>query len=376
MDYNIVKVESQLLCIAFAIVFLKFSPDSFEKKSHKIYLAGCLSLVASIAEIIRILCAKSSSLSHISCIVYFSVFSIIEYLWTNYCFDEFKINNKALKFLTVIPAASVIIPVLISFNTGWVYYIDEYGKLYCGEGYYILLINYLYVVFGVCFGLYVAQKSENKRKGNECIKISLCSLPTLLGAAQITVFPEGISVASFTVLLSLFILHGILQKKKTVTDNLTELPNRYGMDEEIEEQLKQYKRDKEDSFYIIVCDLDNFKTINDSWGHPEGDRALKLIAESLENVSLSYNSEVFRIGGDEFVIITDTSESGLAKQICNAVKKSLDDIDFRDDFDIRMSMGVALYDGTCSVTELISGADKKLYQAKKNKKQQGDGSHQ
>lgn len=157
------------------------------------------------------------------------------------------------------------------------------------------------------------------------------------------------------------------QYNKIRVDNLTKLYNRYGMDVELKEQLRQYEREHEDSFYIISCDLDNFKHINDTWGHLEGDRALVLIAATLSKVAKKFRSNVFRIGGDEFVIITDKSEKGLADDITAALKEELDNIEFRDDFDIKMSIGVALYDGETPVNELLNNADKKMYEAKKNK---------
>jgi hypothetical protein len=92
--------------------------------------------------------------------------------------------------------------------------------------------------------------------------------------------------------------------------------------------------------------MDNFKHINDTWGHLEGDRALKLIGSTLFDIAKANNSTAFRFGGDEFVIITDKSEEGLSEKICDEVKNALDNLSFRDDFAIRMSMGVALYDGT------------------------------
>jgi two-component system cell cycle response regulator len=160
-------------------------------------------------------------------------------------------------------------------------------------------------------------------------------------------------------------MFAIEQNNKIKVDNLTKLYNRYGMDAELKEQLRQYEREHSDSFYIIACDLDNFKHINDTWGHPEGDRALILVATTLAKVCKRFSSNVFRIGGDEFVIITDTSEEGLALDITNAIKNELDNIDFRSDFDIGMSIGVALYDGITAIDELLNNADKKLYEAKK-----------
>lgn len=166
--------------------------------------------------------------------------------------------------------------------------------------------------------------------------------------------------------MSFFVLK--YQYNKITLDNLTGLHNRFGMDEEIREQLHQYAKDKNDSFYMIVCDLDNFKYINDRWGHNEGDRALILISSALLRVSEEFDSEVFRIGGDEFVIITDTSEEGLAENIVDRIKKELDMIDFRDDFDIKMSMGISFYDGKTHIKDLLECADKKMYEAKKKTK--------
>ncbi len=175
------------------------------------------------------------------------------------------------------------------------------------------------------------------------------------------------NACTYIVVFALVFSFAINQYNKTRIDNLTKLYNRYGMDAELREQLRQYEKENTDSFYIIACDLDNFKHINDTWGHLEGDRALVLVARALSKVGKKFNSSVFRIGGDEFVIITDTSEKDLATNITTEIKKELDNIQFRDDFDIKMSIGHALYDGSLTIDELLGSADKKLYESKKNK---------
>lgn len=168
-------------------------------------------------------------------------------------------------------------------------------------------------------------------------------------------------------ILTFFVVVGfsIYQYKKIIVDELTGLYNRYGMDAEVERQLGQYRRKSTDSFYVIACDLDNFKHINDEWGHHEGDRALVLIADALAKVGKRFSSGVFRIGGDEFVIITDTSEEGLATEVAEALEEELDNVNFRDDFEIKISIGYALYDDKTPIKELLKKADKKMYEAKK-----------
>ena len=171
-------------------------------------------------------------------------------------------------------------------------------------------------------------------------------------------------------ILTFFVVVGfcIYQYNKIIVDELTGLYNRYGMDAEVEKQLRQYKRKSTDSFYVIACDLDNFKHINDEWGHAEGDRALVLIADALSKAGKKFSSGVFRIGGDEFVIIADTSEEGLATEVAKAVEDELDNVDFRDEFEIEISIGFALYDGKTPIKELLKKADKKMYEAKKESK--------
>ncbi len=187
----------------------------------------------------------------------------------------------------------------------------------------------------------------------------------IFGALSFFGLMQGINAPAYVVTLLVIISFAIEQYDKIRIDNLTKLYNRYGMDMELKEQLRQYKRENTDSFYIIACDLDKFKQINDTWGHLEGDRALVLVANALARVGKRFNSSVFRIGGDEFVIITDKSDKGLAQQITVAIEKELDSVHFRDDFNIEMSIGVALYDSKTSITELLNSADKRLYEAKR-----------
>lgn len=233
-----------------------------------------------------------------------------------------------------------------------------------------LYVKNISVVLGVCFDIAAALlwcKYTLRINSRAKSVIARCAVTLCISALAICSEYSGLNLHTCILLLAMIASFALDQYNKIRMDNLTKLYNRYGMDVELKEQLRQYEREHEDSFYIISCDLDNFKHINDTWGHIEGDRALVLIAQTLSKVAKKFRSNVFRIGGDEFVIITDKSEKGLADDITAALKVELDNIDFRDDFDIKMSIGVALYDGVTPVSELLNNADKKMYEAKKNK---------
>ena len=235
------------------------------------------------------------------------------------------------------------------------------------------------IVKGVCFFAIIVMWLLNviKECKNETdtptksivIPQLIYAIPALVFTTYTLTAGGGYIPAAYGVSMSLMVSIIDRQNKILFTDNLTKLQNRYGMDEEIEVQLDQYEKNPKDSFYTIVCDLDNFKTINDTWGHLEGDRALKLVANTLTDVAKKYDSTAFRMGGDEFVIITDKSNPGLADEICAEIAQRFENLNFRDDFEIKMSMGVSLYDGKHSIEQLIQSADSILYEMKRKGKE-------
>ena len=249
-------------------------------------------------------------------------------------------------------------------------FLQKVTGIYNEESYILNLLN---IAFGICCALTIYFWGEYafgmKRRSITIPKrLLMLSGALIFGCLSYFSLRYKTNAVLFVNTLAMMVVFVVSQYNKIRIDNLTKLYNRYGMDEEIREQLQQYKHDRNNSFYIIACDLDNFKHINDTWGHQEGDRALVLIATALSKVGKIFDSKVFRIGGDEFIIITDTSEENLATEVVDAVKSELDNISFRDDFDIEMSMGVTLYDGLTHIDELLNNADKKLYQTKKSKK--------
>lgn len=154
------------------------------------------------------------------------------------------------------------------------------------------------------------------------------------------------------------------------TDELTKLKNRRGFFILAEQQLKLSNRNQQ-GIYMLYTDIDNFKEINDTFGHKEGDKVLKEIARILrENYRTS--DIISRIGGDEFVVIPiQTSRSGVnvvIERFQNAL--ALHNEKIKRNYDISVSTGVAYYDpiSPCSLDELLSKADKTMYRDKERKK--------
>lgn len=146
-------------------------------------------------------------------------------------------------------------------------------------------------------------------------------------------------------------------------DTLTNLPNRSMFRERLDQAL-----DEATDLAIFSLDLDRFKAVNDSWGHPAGDWLLKCVAERLQRCLRNETDVVARFGGDEFVIIqSNTKGAGdaekLARRIVDIIGRP-----FRDksrDMHIGISLGIALFpnDGRDADT-LLKNADMALYRAK------------
>jgi len=159
-------------------------------------------------------------------------------------------------------------------------------------------------------------------------------------------------------------------------DGLTGIANRRHLDAMFSKELSRAKRHAQPLTFILA-DIDFFKIYNDHYGHVQGDECLKLVASTL-NKSLRRPSElVARYGGEEFCMLlpnTDTKGAKLvAEKLVNVVRSlEIQHAGINEHAIITMSFGVVsvIPDRKITVKSLIQQADNKLYQAKKNGRDQ------
>ena len=156
------------------------------------------------------------------------------------------------------------------------------------------------------------------------------------------------------------------------TDSLTGLYNRRYFNHVYERELKRAKRDKTYITFMML-DIDYFKQYNDTYGHVEGDFALKSVAKVLKDTLKRPSDYVFRLGGEEFgVLVSGTNESDsatLARQICQAVEaRGLVHEKSKTSDVVTISIGVVccVADDALDDEVLISKADEMLYTAKES----------
>ena len=158
-----------------------------------------------------------------------------------------------------------------------------------------------------------------------------------------------------------------LLRKQVTRDPMTQLYNYQHFYEVLHKEIYRSIRYKF-ALSVILADIDNFKAVNDTYGHLAGDRAIKFVADCLKN-SLRESDYAARYGGEEFAIILPETPLEGAVTVAERIRKEIESLKIRYEdksIAITLSFGVtsAPFGERISAKELVSKADKALYQAK------------
>lgn len=152
-------------------------------------------------------------------------------------------------------------------------------------------------------------------------------------------------------------------------DALTGLYNRQKFNDIFTKEIRRSRR-YGNFLSVILFDIDNFKVINDTYGHDAGDDVLKKIAEII-SINLRQTDSLVRWGGEEFIVLLPETDLETASNVAQKLLESLAVLTF--DFmqkNITASFGVATLNETDTEVSLINRADEALYEAKRNGKNQ------
>lgn len=161
-------------------------------------------------------------------------------------------------------------------------------------------------------------------------------------------------------------LESYLLYNEALEDQLTGLKNRRGMHAHYERQIVPLLKTKKAS--IIMCDIDHFKHVNDTWGHNAGDAILKHVASTFTS-SVGVDDGVFRWGGEEFILLLPGKNLDEAADFAETLRKTIEAsiCHFEDlDLSVTMSFGVNELDSSLSTEENVKLVDEKLYYAKEH----------
>ena len=275
--------------------------------------------------------------------------------------------------LPFIPFFAMILLALSTPWTGWLFSITEDGELVRG----FMYIPFMVIIMGDLLlssvrATVLAFRPENEANKELCLLVAFYGLPILIGGLLRAFFVSLPSVALGTSIS--VILFFVMQIREQVSmDTLTGINNRKQGERFFIRQiqaLNQKEGETEGGLYFFMADLDKFKSINDIYGHAEGDNALVVTAEALREACAKYADKCMlcRFGGDEFVLggmfWSDEQAEGFCTMLKVAVAKKCAEKSLP--YTISLSIGYERYRKEFKTLKgLLTAADKKMYERKR-----------
>ena len=228
--------------------------------------------------------------------------------------------------------------------------------------YLILFLYFIYSLFLV----------DTSKKGGLHLRffpVYYFVIPCMLGTV-IQGMVYGITIGWTSVAIAFIFVSIQTQSLNALVDPLSGLYNRRYMDCII----SQFKQNMKYCIYGIMIDVNDFKRINDVYGHSKGDDAIRAIGMILTD-SIPDNGLAIRYAGDEFIVFIRTDREEFVQKIMGQVEENVEKFNSLEEepFRISLAMGYSRYEPSSgNVEQFLSAMDEKMYEAKKQHYQQGN----
>jgi diguanylate cyclase (GGDEF)-like protein len=156
-------------------------------------------------------------------------------------------------------------------------------------------------------------------------------------------------------------------RSKSITDELTKLYNRREIEKNLDYLFVKANSNIHYKFSVIMCDLDDFSKVNNSFGHQTGDKVLTKVSNIFKK-NIRDSDICGRWGGEEFIILSPDTSIKEAYHLAERLREALEESDFDEVKTVTASFGVSSFSIDDNRDDLITRADKRLYKAKENGK--------
>jgi diguanylate cyclase (GGDEF)-like protein len=205
-----------------------------------------------------------------------------------------------------------------------------------------------------------------------CTMLARIPLEPRVPAPPFLLFLRELTIVEITLLAFSFLAVQQAESKRLVHDEarqdvLTGLPNRRAMEEEAAAEMRLSERTGR-PLALLMMDLDEFKGLNDSWGHPFGDDALRAVGDILLRAANAEKSPIARLSGEEFVMLIPNRTLAAAGRVAELLRAAIAELVLVQNgqpVTLTVSIGVAMRNGGDSTwSEMLRRADAALYRAK------------
>ena len=361
------------LFVTVFIILTRVLKGSVRPKFRRLFISLTVLLMCTMmAEAGWIICEGRNSefttpLIYICNIVYYVLLAIISIIWFYHSekIQNSKIcKNKLLVLLVCLPLIAVSILVITTPENDLLFSVVnnefELGKIY----YLYPIVIFSYTLVTAVKAWILSLKKENLTNKADYQSLAKFMIFPILGAIVKCMFPL-LPAISFGLTIATAVLFIDNIQQLVSIDPLTQVNNRSNLFKYLTTNMHKNHDDKE--LYIIMIDANEFKQINDAYGHLEGDYALIAISKVLNRITSSYNGFLSRYGGDEFLIALRIDKNKDIKSIYVEINEAItkENVIRNRDYNISLSIGFAKYnDDITNVAEFIRLADESLYEDK------------
>ena len=290
-------------------------------------------------------------------IIYYSATNFISYFWLMYVevLLESKLVTKQKKkwFLIVLGLsiiANIVICSVFDFNN------NELSRYIMTIA--LTVVPATFIIFAAVQVIIKIRTIHDMALRKKYFRLIIWPIVILI-SGLLQIFMPNMPIfccVSIIIVLSSYIYN---QDSFIFTDSLTEVNNRNMINHYLRD-IKNYN----DTYYLLMIDIDNFKSINDTYGHVEGDKALKHMARILKDIASNNNCFLARYGGDEFIIIAKSDSEDYIKELIKTIHEQFKNTKEDLGYSYSTSVGYTKMDNNEDIDKNIARADKYLYKRK------------
>lgn len=310
------------------------------------------------------------TLVYIVTAVYFLFFEISAYIWFFYSeilHNKDFFDKKRQHILLASPIIILFVLLIVSYFNGCLFSVTAENGYVRGPLFALQsAVSFAYIFIAGARCVYFSGKNKRASNYRDLVTFATYSFITVIcGVLQFIICEFPIMIIGDT--LSIFLLYLHYLRNMISLDPLTQIPNRRKFLYQTSETEKSLHYNED--LYFMFVDVDSFKNINDRYGHIEGDRVLEEISSTIRKFCIKHDCYCGRFGGDEFAIVQKISrhkEFNSPEEIYDMLKAK--NITTKDLVPVTVSIGYAKFAQGDSINDLVSRADKNMYEIKQARK--------
>ena len=297
--------------------------------------------------------------------IYIETLTLISYIWVSYVFHRI---NKPLslrrKMILMIPLFVVTVMLLMNPMTEFIFQITENNVYVRKSGLYAhWAVGWFYIIFGAMVAVKAIWEAPNKVQKRKIIPLVYFVMCPAVASVFQMIF-NGLSTTHIGLAVGIVLIFTVTIGQEVSTDTLTGLNNRGSLDNFI---LNHVDNIHEQNVTAFMMDLNDFKDINDKYGHATGDAALKAAADVLKKACVVIEERMFlcRYGGDEFIILGRDFKEETRVKLVQAIRALAEQKNAENQMKYCIEFSIGVAEGVCrgydDFEKLIDRADEAMY---------------